>query len=100
MSLELYKEVLRWSKELVAAQIASERACQSLRDAPLSASRQKRTTLNARWSRSAEHRDKIVHEVHCAIVRAGIAGKFDDDYYDTHASGHNWNQIKIVRKRP
>jgi hypothetical protein len=61
MSLENYEDVLRWAKELVAAEKASIRACEAMRDAPLGVSRAKSTTLNARWSAAAEHRDRMFH---------------------------------------
>lgn len=100
MSLEKYEEVLRWAKELVAAEKASVKACEAMGAAPLGVSRAKSTTLNAKWSTAAEHRDRMTHKLHVAVVRAGIAGRFDDDYYETHATGHKWNQILIEREKP
>lgn len=100
MSLEMYEDVLRWAKELVLAEKGSLKACDAMRNAPLGISRARSTTLNAKWSTAAEHRDRILHKVHVAVVRAGIAGKFDDDYYVTHATGHKWNQILIEREKP
>lgn len=95
-----YAEVLRWAKELYRAEDASQRACAALGDTPAGASRAKRTTLNARWSTASEHRDRTAHRLHVAVVRAGLAERFPDDYYGSFPSGHKWCQILIERERP
>lgn len=95
-----YAEVLRWAKELYKAEEASQKACAAMRTAPLGISRAKSTTLNARWSTAAEHRDRTAHSMHVAVVRAGLAERFADDYYGTFPSGHKWCQILIERERP
>lgn len=98
--LEKYREILDKAKELVRAEQVSQKACEALGACEVGASRAKRTTLNARWSTAAEHRDRVAHQLHVAVVRAGIAERFPDDYYGEQPSGHKWCQILINRERP
>ncbi|WP_088258637.1 hypothetical protein [Fimbriiglobus ruber] len=95
-----YADVLLWAKELVRAEEASLKACAAMRNAPPGVSRARSTTLNAKWSAAAEHRDRIAHKLHVAVVRVGLAERFPDDYYGTFPSGHKWCQILIERERP
>ncbi len=98
--IDKYKEVLQWAKQLVKAEEASLKACESLRNLEPGASRARSTTLNAKWSTAAEHRDRIAHKLHIAVVRADLAERFADDYYGEQSSGHKWCPVQIVRERP
>jgi hypothetical protein len=98
--LERYAEVLKWAKELVKAEAASVKACEARGSLPMGASRARSTTLEANWSRAAEYRDRIRHHLHVAVVRAGVAERFEDTYYGEHHSGHKWYPILIERERP
>jgi hypothetical protein len=95
-----YAEVLRLAKELVKAEDDSLKAAEARRVAPLGASRARTTTLEARWSRAAEHRARVAHQLHVAVVRAGLAERFPDSYYGEHTTGHKWYPITVVRERP
>lgn len=50
-------------RDLAKAQAASERASEARRNAAPGTSRAKITTLNARWARAAEHRDRLAAEL-------------------------------------
>lgn len=100
MSLEAYQEVLKWAKELVKAEQASLKACESRRKLDLGASRARATTSEANWSRNAEYRDRVAHHLHVAVVRAGLAERFTESYYEPRQSGHKWYPILIERERP
>ena len=98
--IDKYKEIAELARSLVKAEEQSLKACNALGSLEPGASRAKRTTLNARWSTAAEHRDRVAHQLHVAVVRAGIAERFPEEYYGEFPSGHKWCQILIVRKRP
>jgi hypothetical protein len=95
-----YLAIAKLAMELAKAESDSQRACEALGKLEIGESRARRTSLNAKWSRSAEQRDRLFHNLHVAIVRAGIAERFDDDYYGEHQTGHKWCPVHIVRERP
>lgn len=99
-ALKKYETALNALKELVAAEKASLKACENMRKAEPGTSRAKSTTISARWSTAAEHRDRTAHQAHVAVVRAGLAERFDDSYYGEFPSGHKWGQILITKERP
>lgn len=98
--LKLYEDLLQCVKELVAAEKNSLKACNALRNLPLGESREKRGRLSSKWTVSAEDRDRIKHKVHIAAFRAGVAGKFSEDYYKTSMKRDGWGMLIIEREQP
>lgn len=99
MSLDQYKEIVRIARELVKAEEDSVKACMAVGSLH-GASRARSTTAEARWSRAAEYRDRIAHQLHVAVVRAGIAERFPDSYYGEHQTSDKWYPILVNRERP
>lgn len=99
-ALDQYRELLEAAKTLVKAEEASVKACEALRNSPLDVSRARRTTLNANWSTAAEYRDRCLHRLHVAVVRADVAARWDDSYYGEIEIGDKWNRILVERERP
>ena len=100
INMNKYQEIAKIAMDVALAETQSQNACDALGRLGIGESDARRKTLNAKWSRAAEHRDRMLHKLHVAVVRAGIAERFEDDYYGEHQTGHKWCPVQIVRERP
>lgn len=98
--LEQYKVILSAAKELVKAEEAVEKASNARGDLEAGSSRARVTTRNARLNSACEARDRIVHDLHVAVVRAAIAKPFEDSYYGEHRTGTGSYSVMTMRERP
>lgn len=69
-------ELEKYERLLAQAEADSKKACESKGRLPLGASRAKRTTLEARWARAAEYRDRLLRIVEEMRERPGAGRAF------------------------
>ena len=91
-------EKLESAKRLISQLVAAERRYQAKREKAATAHDQRKEGFDLASDRIGI--DKLAHETHCAVVEAGLAPSYPDDYYGTEIVYDGWHEIKIERRRP
>jgi len=98
------ENIYHWSRELrreVNKFYAMREKEEAIHRDPDSATHKRKQNLRLDIDKQAELIDRLKHDLHCAIVEAGIAAAFEDEYYGERTIRRSgWHEYPRHLRKP